>query len=38
MEASWAISWMERLLKEGDQGSQHGRACQDLEQDCKEAN
>jgi hypothetical protein len=38
MEASWAISWMERLLKEGDQGGQQGRTCQDFEQDCKEAN
>jgi len=31
-----AISWMKRLLEEGDQGSQHGWACKDLEQDCEE--
>jgi len=33
-----AISWMKRLLEEGDQGSQHGWACKDLEQDCEETN
>jgi len=33
-----AISWMKRLLKEGDQGGQHGWAGKDLEQDCEETN
>jgi hypothetical protein len=37
MEASWANSWMERLLEEGDQGGHHGWARQDFEQDCKES-
>jgi hypothetical protein len=36
MLANWAISRVEGLLEEGDQGSHHGWACQDFEQDCEE--
>ena len=32
-----AASWVEDLLEVGDQPSQEGGICQDLEQDCKEA-
>jgi len=38
MVARWAISRVQGLLEEGNQGGQQGWACQDLEQDCKEAN